>query len=122
MPRRDRGPNKGLVLLEVMIALAILAVAGVSALTLAVNSLAAIERAQRANQASERASHFMDAVSLWTRSDLDRHLGDRSEGAWRLSIGRPVPTVYVVSLRDTATNRDLFTTSLFRPEASYARP
>src|SRR6185312_13368233 len=102
MPCREA--RRGMVLFETIVGLTILAVAGLSVVTLAVNSLAAIERARNVDESSQQASHFLDAVSLWTRADLDRHLGDRAEGAWRLRIARPIATLYVVSLRDSASD------------------
>lgn len=122
MLRREVSTRCGMVLLETIVALTILAVGGLSVMTLAVSSLAAIERARIADESSQQANQFLDAVSLWTRADLDRHLGDRPEGPWRLRIERPGPTLYIVSLRDSSTNRSLFTTSLYRVEALHAAP
>jgi len=114
--------RRGLVLLEVIVALTIFSVAGVSVVTMAASALSAMARAHQADVASQHANHFFDAVSLWPRADLDRHLGDRSEGPWRLRVERPIPTLYVVSLRDSATDRILFATSLYRPEPLHAMP
>ena len=122
MARADVGARRGMVLLEAIIALTIISVGGVTAVSLAVSSLEAIDRANRADESSLHASHFLEVVSLWTRADLDRHLGDRAEAAWRLQIARPFPTLYVVSLRDSATDRTLFTTSLYRDQGSHATP
>ena len=122
MRNLESAKRRGLVLLEVIVALTILAVAGVGVVTLSASALGAMNRAHQADVASQHANHFFDAVSLWPRSDLDRHLGDRAEGPWRLRVGRPIPTLYVVSLRDTASDRILFATSLYRPEASHAMP
>lgn len=122
MQRRDNRARLGMVLLEAIVALAIIGIAGVIAVSLAASSLAAIDRAHKADARSQRASHFLDAVSLWTRADLDRHLGDRAEGSWRLRIERPSPTLYVVSLRDSTGERTLLTTSLYRVERSHAAP
>lgn len=122
MHARDAGGRRGLVLLEAIVALTILAVAGVSVVTLAASALSTMDRAHQADAASQHANHFFDAVSLWPRTDLDRHLGDRAEGPWRLRVGRPTPTLYLVSLRDTATDRIIFATSLYRPEASNEMP
>lgn len=68
-----------------------------------------------------RASAFLDAVVLWPREDLDRHLGERPEGPWVLRVDRPAPTLYAVTLLagpddSTATAGTLLlATSLFRP-------
>lgn len=122
MRRHDNRGRRGMVLLEAIVALTIIAVSGVTAVLLAVSSLAAIDRANKGDERSQRASHFLDAVSLWTRADLDRHLGDRPEGSWRLRIERPVPTLYVVSLRDSTTGQMLLVTSLYRVDGSHAAP
>ena len=122
MRRRDNRGRRGMVLLEAIVALTIIAVSGVTVVSLAVSSLAAMDRAHKADERSQRASHFLDAVSLWTRADLNRHLGDRAEGSWRLRIERPIATLYVVSLRDSTTDQTLLVTSLYRVEGSHAAP
>ena len=73
-------------------------------------------RAEAAETEIRRASAFMDAIALWPRADLDRHLGDRAEGPWRLIIDRPVPTLYLVVLTDSLSRRELLRTALYRPE------
>ena len=89
--RRKAGHARaGAVLLEVIIALAILATAGAT------------------------------ITALWPRADLDRHLGERTQGHWRMRVDRPTPTLYVVTLTDGASNVELLRTALFRPEPSHA--
>lgn len=107
----------GVVLLEVIVALTILSVAGAALAVLASESAAAVRRAREASLETQRASAFLDAVALWPRADLDRHLGDRVEGPWRLRIDRPLPTLYTVTLADSGTRAVLLRTALFRPEA-----
>ena len=75
-------------LLEAMVALTILTIAGTWAVVLADQSAEAIRRVRIADTEIRRASGFLDAVALWPREDLDRHLGDRREGTWILSIDR----------------------------------
>ena len=116
---RARG---GMVLLEAMIALAMLAIGAVSLITLADESLHAVRRADAADAATARASAFLDAVALWPRADLDRHLGDHAEGAWRLRVERPLPTLYTVTLADTMNGDVVLATSLYRPEDLHAAP
>ncbi len=112
----NRRCRRGLVLLEVIIALTILAVGATAVVALASESLRAISRAGIAEMNMRRANALMEAVALWPREDLDRHLGDRPEGPWRLRVDRPVPTLYVVGLVDTASGRVLLQTSLYRAE------
>lgn len=117
--RADR--RHGFVLLEVIVALALLAIGAVAVVALAGQSLQAVARAEDADRASARASAFLDAVALWPRADLDRHLGEREDGAWRLQVERPLPTLYTIVLRDT-TGAVLLATSLYRAEAPRAAP
>ncbi|GJG89830.1 hypothetical protein tb265_50110 [Gemmatimonadetes bacterium T265] len=81
-----------------LVALVILATAVVGAAALAADASRAVGRVRARDVAVRRASAFLDAVALWPREDLDRHLGERAEGPWRLRIGRPTPTLYDVTL------------------------
>ena len=78
-------------------------------------SVTAVRSAREADVEMRSATAFMEAVALWTRDDLDRRLGDRPQGPWRMTVGRPLPTLYTVALADSATRRILLRTSLFRP-------
>jgi len=111
-------------LLEVMVALTILTVAGTWAVAMANQSADAIRRVREADAETRRASGFLDAVALWPREDLDRHLGDHREGGWVLTVERPALSLYTIVLStapDTAAGRPLgrvlLSTALFRPEA-----
>jgi len=115
MRRRD-----GAVLLEVVVALTILATSGVTMIALASQSMDALRRAHAAEDDTASASAFLYAVSLWPRADLDRHLGDRPQGHWRLRVERPLPTLYTVTLTDGAGDRTLLSTALYRSEADSA--
>lgn len=111
--RLDR---RGAVLLEAMVAITILAVAGTAAVTMVAESAAVVRRARDADAQARRADAFLHAVALWTRDDLDRRLGDRPQGPWRLEIQRPTPTLYEVVLTDSTGGDVLLRTALFRPE------
>ncbi|MGH7719759.1 MAG: type IV pilus modification PilV family protein [Steroidobacteraceae bacterium] len=114
--------ERGAALLEVIVALTILAVAGSSAAALVAGSVRAASRARQADVEMRRASALLEAVALWTRADLDRHLGERRQGAWVMRVDRPWTALYVVTLTDSATGRELLGTSLYRPEAPRAAP
>lgn len=119
MRLRDSG---GAVLLEVIVALTILAIAGTSALLMAQESARAVSRAREHDREVTKASAFLEAVALWTRQDLDRRLGERREGGWRLRVDRPDRRLYLVTLNDS-TGAELLHTALFRADtAGDARP
>jgi type II secretory pathway pseudopilin PulG len=119
MHRTRRSGRKGIALLEALVALVILTTVGASTVTMAAEAARDIQRARRTESAMRAANAFFDAVSLWSRDDLDRHLGNRPQGAWLMRVDRPTPTLYIATLTDTATHTELLRTSLFRPESPH---
>ena len=113
--------ERGAVLLEVIVALAILGTAGVAIVSQVRESLFVTMTTQRSEAEISEASDFLAAVSLWPRADLDRHLGNRRSGPWRLVVLRPSETVYDVTIRDSTGARTLVATALFRRTVSNAR-
>lgn len=103
-------------LLEAIVAMTILAVAGGAVVALATDSARAVERARAADAATASASAFVDAVALWPREDLDRHLGARTEGQWRMLVDRATPALYAVTIADSTGTRVLLHTVLYRAE------
>ena len=116
---RWRG-RAGAALLEVMVALAILAIAGVAAVAATRESVRAAARLREGEREIREASAFLEAVALWPREDLDRRLGERAQGRWRLRISRPSPTVYEIALTDSTGADFLLETALYRPEAPHS--
>jgi type II secretory pathway pseudopilin PulG len=115
-PSGSLGNSRGAVLIEAVVALTVLATVGSAAAWMASESLRAVERAWAREADTRAAARLLAAVSLWPRADLDRHLGASAQGPWRLRIDRPRPTLYVVSLADSAGGDPLLETSLFREE------
>ena len=101
-------------LVEVMAALAILAVAGGSCLAFTSTALRSLHRARVAEQEMSGANELLSAVSLWPRADLDRRLGQRRQGPWWLVIQRETDRLYSVSVRDTTSGSVVLATYLHR--------
>jgi hypothetical protein len=99
-----------------MVALTILATAGLAAISATREAIHAVEHARIVDRELARANAFLEAVALWPRADLDLRLGERVQGPWRLTIERSMPTVYVVVLAESASGREILRTSLYRPE------
>jgi type II secretory pathway pseudopilin PulG len=117
--RRDR---RGVVLLEALLALAIVSAAVVMTLTLQRADGARLARALDRQSTTRSANRLLRAVSLWPRTDLDRRLGTRRQGPFWLEIQRPSPVRYDVQLLEAETGRLLLLTSLFRPEDDSVQP
>lgn len=120
--RRLMRPRPGVALLEALVALLIVATSATAGVALAAGATRAVDRVRTRDAEVRRANAFLEAVALWPRADLDRHLGDRAEGAWTLRVDRPEPTLYVVTLLpfDSAQasadgTPPVLATSLYRP-------
>jgi hypothetical protein len=105
-----------------MVAIALIATAGLASLAIASDCLRAVDRAHDAEMAVTEASRFLEAVALWPREDLDRRLGERPQGPWVLRIDRRSAEVYIVSLRDSFGVGLILSTSVFRPAPRDAAP
>jgi hypothetical protein len=121
---RWSGPNQGnsklrvrrhgVVLLEALVAIAVVGMIASAAAWKTAETLHAVSRTH-AREAEMRAAHgLMSAVYLWPREDLDRHLGSRPQGAWTMHIDRVSTTLYEVMLVDTVSGGVLLRTALFR--------
>lgn len=115
--RATLADRQGSVLLETMVALAVLAAVGSAAAWTAAESIHAVSRVHEREARLRVADRLLTAVSLWPREDLDRHLGTTKQGPLRMRIDRLRSTLYDVTLADSTTGKVLLHTSLFRPDA-----
>ncbi|HET7024571.1 MAG TPA: hypothetical protein VFI39_05145 [Gemmatimonadales bacterium] len=114
MPSRDRG----VALLEALIALAILGIAGVSLVGLLVD----VNRGEWSFEArelrSERADQLLTHLSLEDKRGLDIRLGRRAVGEFVTDVERPEPGLYRVAVADSAApDAPLLVTVVYRPGA-----
>lgn len=117
MPSADHPTLRaGAALLEVLVAMTILATAGATVVAFANDAAQTLQRARETETEMRHASALLDAVALWPREDLDRHLGSHAQGPWRMRVDRPTPTLYNVRLTDSTESRELLQTTLFRPD------
>ena len=116
MRRAERPVRRGAALLEAIVALAILSISAVPVVSLAAESARTVERARTSERELRAANAFFEAVALWSRADLDRHLGDRRQGRWVMHVDRTAPDLYEVTLSDSGTRVIVLRTSLYRAE------
>ena len=121
---RTRGLNlrcrDGVALLEAIVALLILATAGVAMLGATSQAIRATRVARDADRTMRDADALLNATALWPREELDQRLGSRPQGALLMRIDRVLWNLYVVSLRDSSAASDLLRTTLYRPLAADA--
>jgi prepilin-type N-terminal cleavage/methylation domain-containing protein len=120
-PSCTRRPRSGMTLIEVLVALLIVAsmTAGVAALV-SVNVIITT-RASAADDEMRKASAFLDLIALWPSEDLERHLGEHEQGPWRLRVLHPAATLYTVTVLDSTGRRILLSTAVYRSGAEPRR-
>jgi type II secretory pathway pseudopilin PulG len=110
---RKRGQG-GAVLLEVLVALAVLGTVASAAAWRTGEWLQTVRHVHDVEAEVRAGQALLSAVSLWPRDDLDRHLGGSAQGPWTLLVERATPDLYQVALRDTASRAILLRTALYR--------
>lgn len=114
--------RRGVVLLEVIVAMTILVIAGLSAVVWVRQLSETLAHTREVTDDVVVASRYLDVIALWTRADLDRHLGERRQGICRVRVDRPVPTVYGVTMLDSLGEHVLLRTWLYRTEPVHGTP
>lgn len=94
-----RSRDAGFTLLEVLIALSIVSIAGLAAIAkVGVASGMLRQVAQQENEV-ESAHSLMATATMWSRHELDQRLGSTRMGALFLSVSRPRLGLYRLAVR-----------------------
>jgi len=112
-----RSGERGVALLEVLAAIAILAAAGLSFVTFVAEGIraAASDRARERELVDEE--RLITAYALLKRTDLDRRLGTRAVGPYLVTVQRSELTLYRVAIgRNEAAPVEDLVTVLYRGE------
>ena len=96
-PRAERG----IALLEVLIALVILATAGVSLVGLLGAGLRGEQDARERERTLANEDHVLAAMTLLKRADLDRRIGRHDVGEFVVDVQRPERTLYRIAIAQT---------------------
>ena len=109
--------DRGIVLLEVLVALVILATAGASLVTLVADAIRSVDDARARELQYHGAEGVMARLALRDRKGLDIRLGRRTEGDFLTDVQRPRPALYRLAVSDTmAPDAELLVTIVHRPE------
>jgi type II secretory pathway pseudopilin PulG len=109
--------ERGIALLEVLVAVVILATAGISLVELVGSGLRA-ERDARLREATlATEERLLSALTLLNRTELDQRIGRRQIGEFIVDVQRPEPTLYRLALaqQQSPAVEDLVTV-LYRPQ------
>jgi hypothetical protein len=109
--------ERGVALLEVLVALTILAASGLALVGLVSTGLAEERDARVRERTLTTEDRLLAALTLLTRPELDQRLGGHPVGEFVVDIARPEPTLYRLALAQAETPQveDLVTV-VYRPE------
>ena len=109
--------TRGAALIEAIVALMILSVAGlgvVGALQESIRSEAGLRDREETMQA---ASRVMSAMVLLTRTDLERRLGTHPIGEFAVAVERPQPTLFRIAIAEGRVPEvEALVTVVYRPQ------
>lgn len=109
-----RHSTRGFTLLEAMVAMLVLSVAGVALVEAASQALRAEVRTAREEQEVADLDRLLTAYSLLGHRDLERHIGTEMVGPYRVRVERTAIGLYSVGVGSDAQATDLVTV-LYRP-------
>ncbi len=118
--RRAERPRRGAALVETVIAIVLLAFAGVGMVALLGQTMGTVHQMRHREGEIADAGGAMDRMAAWTRADLEARAGETRWGAWKLQVSEPAEHLFDVSLRDTLTGAELLRTALYRPDTTAA--
>lgn len=108
--------SRGMALLEVLIALAILTISGLASVSLVDASLRHQLQVVEREQAIDTASRVLTALSLLRGKDLSQRLGTSALGEFEVTISRPETGLYRIALAHTQSRQqELLVTIVYRP-------
>jgi len=112
--RSPRG-RAGATLLEVLVALAILGIAGIGALQEIATATSHFRSASRAEREVEEANRVLSAWTLLSQEELDQRLGRQAVGEFVVDTQRPEVSLYRIGIAlARASDRELLSTVVYR--------
>ena len=94
--------RRGVVMIEVLVAIAILSLVGVSMVTFTSSVVQSEERRRSREQELLRAERLLIATLLLTQSELEQRIGVRYAGDFAIWIDRPEPYLFRVAIATAA--------------------
>ena len=110
--------NRGVVLLEVLVALVVLTTAGIALVEVVGAGLRGEREAREREQTLAAEERILAAMTLLNRIELDQRIGRRQVGAFIVDVQRPERTLYRIALlqQQSAHVEDLVTV-VYRAQA-----
>ncbi|HEU4700013.1 MAG TPA: hypothetical protein VFS40_12595 [Gemmatimonadales bacterium] len=117
------GTRRGFLLLEVLVALMILATAGLLLVRVVVAAQRSTDTLGSTEREAREAARVLTAMTLLTRTDLDRRLGRHPVRDFVVTVQRPEPALYRIGVAAAAApERELLVTVVWRPGPAAVAP
>jgi type II secretory pathway pseudopilin PulG len=110
--------RRGAALIETLLALVVLALAGAGMISLLSQTIARTHDLHDRERDTAVGERLMETVASWSKDDLTNNLGVLREPTLWLEIDRPSPVLFDVVLRDTLYHAELLRTTLYRPDSA----
>jgi type II secretory pathway component PulJ len=109
--------ERGVVLLEVLVAVAILATVGIGLVEHVGSGLRAERDARWRESTLATEERLLSALTLLNRKELDQRIGRRQIGEFIVDVQRPEPALYRIALlQDQSPQVEDLVTVVYRPE------
>lgn len=109
--------ERGVVLLEVLVAVVVFATAGIGLIELVGSGLRAEREARLRESTLATEERLLSALTLLNRRELDQRIGRRQIGEFIVDVQRPEPTLYrIVLLQEQSPQVEDLVTVVYRAE------
>jgi type II secretory pathway component PulJ len=112
--------RRGSALVEVLVALVVLAVGGVALVTLLGQTGSTMRTTHEAERRTADASAILRRFEAMDRAALVAAIGRRDVAGLRAQIAEPIPDLFGVDVAESDTSPLLLRTTLYRPDSSHA--
>ena len=116
-------PSKsGMLLLEVLLGIAILGIAGVGLIMLLTQTVETVRHGRDTERRVMSASHLFNRATLYNTPELDARIGRQRIGEWNLEIVMAQMQLYSLAVLDTTTGVVVLHTTVYRPASTTNGP
>jgi type II secretory pathway pseudopilin PulG len=110
-----RAMRSGMVMLEAILGVAILGMAGVGLVTLLTQTVHTVRQGRTTERRTVSAMQLLDRATLWSDGELASRLGRSRIGDWNLDVATPKSRLYSLVVLDTLTGATVLRTTVYRP-------
>lgn len=110
------GGERGMTLLEVIVALSLLAGVGTAFVAAFGGALRSEDQLRRREMTLLDGDRVLTAMTLLTRNELDQRLGHHPAGEFIVAVQRPEPALYRIAISEAAVpDVEMLVTVVYRP-------